>query len=129
MDYTITFDLLTKSFASQAISSELHTELGLWFSHWQQRITEDVGKDNFADLSNEEKESVSSRMRSVNPVVIPRNHHVELVLGECIETGDMSAAEKILEVLRSPYEEITNTSRYQDAPQDGDRYYQTFCGT
>ena len=68
-------------------------------------------------------------MRRHNPVVIPRNHHLETVIRECEETGEASSAENFLEVLRSPYEELLQTSQYQDAPSDGDKDYQTFCGT
>jgi hypothetical protein len=38
-------------------------------------------------------------------------------------------AKKFLHVLRSPYEELAETSRYQDLPSDDDKDYQTFCGT
>ncbi len=52
-------------------------------------------------------------MRQHNPVVIPRNHHVET----------------FHQVLRFPYEALAQTSEYQDPPSDGDKGYQTFCGT
>jgi uncharacterized protein YdiU (UPF0061 family) len=62
-------------------------------------------------------------------VVIPRNHHVEAVIQDCEQTGKGTSAEKFLEVLRSPYEELAQTSAYQDPPKDGDKNYKTFCGT
>jgi uncharacterized protein YdiU (UPF0061 family) len=68
-------------------------------------------------------------MRQHNPVVIPRNHHVEEVIQECEQAGKVTLAEKFLQVLRSPYEELAQTSGYQDPPSDGDEDYQTFCGT
>jgi hypothetical protein len=40
-----------------------------------------------------------------------------------------SLDEKFLQVHRSPYEELTQTSDYQDPPRDGDKNYKTFCGT
>jgi uncharacterized protein YdiU (UPF0061 family) len=68
-------------------------------------------------------------MRQHNPVVIPRNHHVEKVIQACEQTGRSTLAEKFLQVLRSPYEELAQTSDYQDPPSDGDENYKTFCGT
>ena len=68
-------------------------------------------------------------MKQHNPVVIPRNHHVEAVIQECEQNGEVALAENFLEVLRSPYKELAGTSQYQDPPSDGDAHYQTFCGT
>ena len=36
---------------------------------------------------------------------------------------------EFLQVLRSPYQEIDTTNKYQELPDGGDGYYQTFCGT
>ena len=68
-------------------------------------------------------------MRRHNPVVIPRNHHVEAVLEATTESLDTSKAEAFLAVLRSPYEVVEGTPDYQDEPEDRDRNYVTFCGT
>jgi uncharacterized protein YdiU (UPF0061 family) len=68
-------------------------------------------------------------MRQNNPVVIPRNHHVESVIKECEQTGKVTLVENFLQVLRSPYEELPQTYQYQDPPRDGDADYETFCGT
>ncbi|MCB2181274.1 MAG: YdiU family protein [Desulfobulbaceae bacterium] len=119
MDYTVTFDLLTKSLKSEAIASQLKNELGGSFDLWQKRLSEqDANLQKVHDL-----------MRQHNPVVIPRNHHVEAVIQDCEQTGEATLAEKFLKVLLSPCEELTETSLYQDPPKDGDENYQTFCGT
>jgi len=68
-------------------------------------------------------------MQANNPVVIPRNHHVERVLKVCEETGSTEEVEDFLTVLRSPYSELPNTCNYQDVPEDNDKNYRTFCGT
>lgn len=119
LDYTQTFDLLARSFDSIAIAGEMKTDLGSWFDRWQARL-EQLGSD---------RGETAALMRSQNPLVIPRNHHVEAVIASCVETGSAEAAEQFLSVLRSPYEATELTARYQDIPADGDRYYQTFCGT
>ncbi|HJO11713.1 MAG: YdiU family protein [Gammaproteobacteria bacterium] len=119
MDYTITFDLLTKSLNLDSVTSELKTEFGQYFGLWRKRIN-----DQDAPIGE-----IQKLMRQNNPVVIPRNHHVERVIQECEETGVATAAEKFLQVLNCPYEEIPQTCQYQDKPGDGDQHYQTFCGT
>jgi uncharacterized protein YdiU (UPF0061 family) len=119
LDYTITFDLLTKSLMSEAAASQLNNELGECFDLWKKRISEQQAASK----------EVHELMRQHNPVVIPRNHHVEEVIKECEQTGSARLAEKFLKVLRSPYKELAQTSGYQDPPSDGDKDYQTFCGT
>ena len=94
-------------------------ELEGCYDLWQKRLSEQTA------VSQE----VQELMRQHNPVVIPRNHHVEEVIQACEQTGEVTLAEKFLQVLRSPYEELTQTSDYQDPPSDGDEDYQTFCGT
>ena len=119
MDYTVTFDLLTKSLMSEVVASQMKNELEECFDLWQKRINEQAATS----------QEVHELMRQYNPVVIPRNHHVEAVIQECEETGKVTLAEKFLQVLRSPYEELAQTSQYQDPPSNGDEDYETFCGT
>ena len=68
-------------------------------------------------------------MRQANPVVIPRNYHMEKVIEACLETNEPDAAEAFLKVLASPYKVTAATTPYQKAPEDADIGYQTFCGT
>jgi uncharacterized protein YdiU (UPF0061 family) len=72
-------------------------------------------------------------MSKSNPLVIPRNHHVEAVLASSQasyqEERDLSALDDFLGVLKQPYTQLANTVNYQDAPSDGDENYHTFCGT
>jgi uncharacterized protein YdiU (UPF0061 family) len=119
MDYTLSFDRLTRSLSDPTLAAELERELPRWYPRWRQRLSE----------QEEPLSEAQQRMRRANPCVIPRNHHMEAVIQACVEEGDASAAEAFLEVLRSPYAETAHTARYQDAPADGDRGYQTFCGT
>jgi len=119
LDYTVTFDLLTKSLTSEAAASQMNNELEECFDLWQKRLSE----------QHAGSQKVQELMRQHNPVVIPRNHHVEKVIQECEQTGKVTLTEKFIQVLRSPYEELARTSEYQDPPSDGDAGYQTFCGT
>jgi uncharacterized protein YdiU (UPF0061 family) len=119
LDYTITLDLLTKSLMSEAAASQMKNELGDRFDLWQKRLNE----------QHTIPQKVQELMRQHNPVVIPRNHHVEKVIQACEQTGRAALVEKFLQVLHSPYEELAQTSEYQDPPRDGDENYKTFCGT
>lgn len=118
-DYTITFDLMTKSLTSEGEASEMKHWLGEDFDLWQKRLNEQ-------GLPVQE---VQQLMRQHNPVVIPRNHHVEAVIQECEKTGNIKSGKKFLQVLLSPYEELEQTFRFQDPPADGDGEYKTYCGT
>lgn len=113
LDYTVTFHRLTEG------DGQLRDTLADWYPRWQQRLATQAST----------AAQVQTLMRSHNPVVIPRNHHVEAVLRACEQTGEATAAEDFLRVLRSPYRELPETAHYQDPPADGDLSYQTFCGT
>ena len=91
-----------------------------WLKRWYVRIAADVSRAK--DL-----------MAKTNPLVIPRNHHVEVILASSQtsyqENGDLSDLNKFLAVVQQPYTQLDNTHNYQDAPSDGDENYHTFCGT
>ncbi|MDG3087518.1 YdiU family protein [Vibrio hannami] len=110
LDYTQTFIDLMHSVNEPGT---INPELAGWHTHWLTRL---------------DKISLE-RMKQANPLVIPRNHHVERVIEECITLDKPDSANELLSVLRHPYTMSENTRKYQDLPEDGDRYYQTFCGT
>lgn len=118
LDYTQTFNAITLAVASSRSDSPLQATLGDWLLQWRRRLQREDGAS-----------VIGVRMRRENPVVIPRNHHVEAVIAECVASGKADAVLPFIKALRSPYKRITETERYQDAPADGDRNYQTFCGT
>lgn len=119
LDYTITFDLLTESLTSGPLKSRLEDELGHWWEIWH----------NHLRTTNQTAREIQSAMRRHNPVVIPRNHHMERVISECIHSGSADPAKRFVHVLGSPYSKLDTTSAYTDPPGDGDMNYQTFCGT
>jgi uncharacterized protein YdiU (UPF0061 family) len=119
LDYTITFDRLTQSLTSEPLRSRLEDEFGHWWKIWQHHLR----------TTNQTSWEIQSAMRRHNPVVIPRNHHMERVISECIHSGSADPAKRFLHVLGSPYSKLDTTSAYTDPPGDGDMNYQTFCGT
>ena len=68
-------------------------------------------------------------MSRSNPIVIPRNQHIESVLQQCIESKTTDAADTLLNVLRNPYKELPQTHSFNEVSPEYDRAYQTFCGT
>lgn len=116
LDYTKTFTALTASLSGSAIEAPLVDALNEWLPRWHARI------DDF-------KVAAQQLMRKNNPVVIPRNHHVEALLERCQESDDLTELHQFLAVLRQPYTLLDDTTKYQDAPIDGDKGYHTFCGT
>jgi uncharacterized protein YdiU (UPF0061 family) len=117
MDYTQTFHLLTESQNSSGSDADLPSNLSHWTQRWHSRLAKQASED------------VYKLMRSQNPVVIPRNHHMEATIESCVIDGSTAEAEAFLAVLKYPYLELDTTKHYQDPPVDGDRHYQTFCGT
>lgn len=67
-------------------------------------------------------------MDSVNPAYIPRNHLVEEALASATE-GDLDPFNRILEVVRYPFQEREGLERYTEAPPEDFGKYRTFCGT
>jgi uncharacterized protein YdiU (UPF0061 family) len=67
--------------------------------------------------------------RAHAPAVIPRNHGVEAALAAA-EAGDMQPLERLLEVLRSPFDHDGAPAEFRVAADTatGERY-RTFCGT
>ena len=118
--YTKTFtsltDVLTDSLNGSLVEMPLLSILSEWLPLWQTRIA------GF-------KIAAHALMVSNNPVVIPRNHHVEAILANTQATGDLIALHQFLAVLRQPYTRLDNTEKYQDSPANGDENYHTFCGT
>ena len=67
-------------------------------------------------------------MRSVNPLVIPRNHNVEEAL-LAANNNDLTLFNRLIKVLEKPYQNQKNISDYQLPSPFSDQKYQTFCGT
>jgi uncharacterized protein YdiU (UPF0061 family) len=61
-------------------------------------------------------------------VVIPRNHRVEEAL-DAAEGGDLAPFERLLAVLRQPFEETAANGPYRAGPPADFGPYTTFCGT
>lgn len=146
LDYTQTFLHLTESLSNDAKAQELESKLGDWYQTWLVALrAEELEQESHKqdEIAQSKYQQAQNLMRKNNPVVIPRNHHVEAILESCenVIANDLSSMthskkelindmiNPFLDVLRSPYQETEATTKYQDTPADADKYYRTFCGT
>ncbi len=116
IDYTNTFCYLM-NFKIQNSKDFKDLDFQNWKIRWQKRLSK----------NNNTPEKYLKLMRSVNPLVIPRNHIVEEVLNEANQ-DNLKPIKKLLNILKSPYAEKKNISEYQISSPSSDKY-QTFCGT
>jgi len=88
-----------------------------WKKRWQERVK----------INKKTTDKSMKLMRSVNPLVIPRNHKVEEAL-KIAEKGDLKYINQFIKVLKKPYSQQKKIIDYQ-FPSNFNENYQTFCGT
>ena len=116
LDYTNTFCHLMNSETEKNENFKDH-DFQNWKKRWQERLK----------TNNNSPEKYIRLMRSVNPMVIPRNHKVEDVLNEA-NNNNIEPLKRFLEILNNPYSEQKNIKEFQ-SPSFSKEKYQTFCGT
>ena len=116
IDYTNTFCHLM-NFKIEKIKNYENNIFQNWKKRWQKRLS----------TNNNTPEKYIKLMRSVNPLVIPRNHKVEEALHEA-NKNNLKPINQLLEILNNPYTEQKNIIEYQ-IPSISNEKYQTFCGT
>ena len=88
-----------------------------WMERWKNRLK----------LNKNSSEKYLQLMKSVNPLVIPRNHKVEEVL-DSANQNNFQPLTKLIEILSKPYLQNQKITEYQ-LPSNQKEKYQTFCGT
>ena len=111
-DYTNTFAALSLNVDS---NDTLFTsnELKKWKKKWEDRID---SQDKAFEL-----------MQTQNPLVIPRNHLVELALENSINKN-FNEFDDLLDLVSNPYDYKSNYT-FQTVPDGFYDSYKTFCGT
>ncbi|MDA9654391.1 YdiU family protein [Candidatus Pelagibacter sp.] len=116
-DYTNTFCfLMNEKFSDNEIYNDKN--FIIWKEKWEDRLK----------LNNNSQEKYLKLMHSVNPIIIPRNHKVEEAL-TAANNGDLEVMNKLLTVLKKPYENQNRIIDFQSPAPSSDKAYQTFCGT
>ncbi|ERM81833.1 hypothetical protein P872_08845 [Rhodonellum psychrophilum GCM71 = DSM 17998] len=117
-DYTNTF-LEIQSDSKEKTGVYATESFSNWLSKWKTMMTLD-GKDFQSTLKT---------MKANNPSFIPRNHLVEKALDDACLNGDFGLFEQLLQVFADPYQSVPAFNEMQTPPANGDRHYQTHCGT
>lgn len=116
-DYTATFrDLMEAGVPSPAIYQS--PAFVAWHSDWQARLAR----------SATPRATSLNLMRAHNPIIIPRNQHVEDALAAAQE-GDMAPFHRLLTAVQHPFEETDANVAFRLPPLHSTLNYQTFCGT
>ena len=115
VDYTNTFcHLMNEENIKDNVYDDV--ELKEWKKRWEKRL-----------LINSSLEKCIKLMRSVNPLIIPRNHKVEESLKEANQ-NNFKPLNNLIKVLEKPYNDQNEIQEYQH-PKISKEKYQTFCGT
>ena len=111
-DYTNTFCNLT---LGSLTDNEMFqsNDFKKWYKAWQDR------------LIRQEKSvyEVKHLMEVSNPTVIPRNYRVEEALDEAVTNNNYTLIEKLLNVIKNPYDYSNINEEYSKTPKP------TYCGT
>lgn len=117
-DFTNTFRSLTlKRLEGTALFEA--DEFVQWKERWQTRFS----------WQKETNDQIQQLMKQSNPSIIPRNHRVEEALRAAENNEDYSIMERLLEVLKNPYDYTEDQEEYATVPEVLDCTYRTFCGT
>ena len=116
-DYTNTFCILMNENVQK---NKIYNDENfiIWKKRWEERLK----------LNNNNPEKFLKLMRSVNPLIIPRNHKVEEAL-EAANNNDLSILKNLIKILKKPYDKQQENIDYQSPAPIGNKKYQTFCGT
>lgn len=117
LDYTQTFVLLADSL--QDSSEFKDNTLSDWHKKWLKTLRN----------NNQSTIEANFLMKENNPLVIPRNHHIEQILENIEKSLNPTEVKNFLKVINSPYELLSETKQYQNTDAAADLNYQTFCGT
>ncbi|PKO36449.1 MAG: YdiU family protein [Betaproteobacteria bacterium HGW-Betaproteobacteria-6] len=121
LDFTLAFRALFDAAAGDAthlnaLMAEA-TDFADWQTRWQARQP-----TRSAELL--------TAMKHANPCYIPRNHRVEAALDAAVDHNDLAPFERLLAVIRSPFDERPADAEYAEpAPSEFTTTYMTFCGT
>jgi len=122
VDYTLAWRRLADAAAGNSESLEALFPSSEVFADWLSRWHERIAKQSAVDST--------SRMCSVNPIYIPRNHLVEDALAAATNDANLEPFEKLLAVLTHPFDERPELANYaQPASENFTGRYKTFCGT
>ncbi len=125
-DFSLTFyylsqlgiDSLTQDRQIKSLFTETE-QFDVWLLKWRQRLSKETSSD----------EARQAKMRTVNPVYIPRNHQIEAAIRAAEDHDDFSVFHDLYKVLQSPYVIQEGKETYMSPPRPDEVVKKTFCGT
>jgi uncharacterized protein YdiU (UPF0061 family) len=123
-DFTATFRPLCEASTDPSRDADVRALVSdpaaydAWAPGWRARLAQE----------DDAPESRRTRMRSVNPAFIPRNHRIEAAIRDA-EVGRYDTFHELNNVLARPYEDQPQSARYTQPPAPHEEVLQTFCGT
>lgn len=125
-DFTLTFCYLT-AIATDDSTFRAQLEafwappaaLGEWLPAWQARLR----------LETTDPAERLQRMRTANPVYIPRNHLIEEAIAAATEQNDFLPFNRLVDRVISPFQFDPAEQRYALPPRAEQVVHKTFCGT
>lgn len=116
-DWTYTFRSLL---FDESVRTEPYfdNEFKEWLSNWKSRV----------EQPSNNPDQAKTLMRNSNPAYIARNKHVEDALNEA-QSGDLSKFNRLLNALRTPFQEHPEYNDILMPPPPNRDPYLTFCGT
>lgn len=115
IDYTYFFYLLTYN-EKELLESYHQVENEHWYQSRNLLI-----KDSYEDSK--------SLMKTMNPVIIPRNFRVESALNEASNNSDLRPFNELLNALQTPYSDSSEKEEFKKIPTPKESEYITYCGT
>jgi uncharacterized protein YdiU (UPF0061 family) len=89
-----------------------------WAERWREQLAQQPS----------DADRVASAMDRINPVYIPRNHHVEEALAAAT-AGDLEPFQRLLDVLKHPFDVRSGLESYAAPAPARWGSYRTYCGT
>jgi serine/tyrosine/threonine adenylyltransferase len=122
VDYTSSFRALSASLRGDAARARSLFAAPSAFDAWADRWREQLAHER------SDPDQKASAMDGVNPVYVPRNHHVEEALAAAT-AGDLEPFQRLLDVLAQPFDERSGLESYAAPAPASWGSYRTFCGT
>ncbi|PPR79907.1 MAG: hypothetical protein CFH01_00116 [Alphaproteobacteria bacterium MarineAlpha2_Bin1] len=116
LDFTSTYRNLCNHYI---LNENNNIEIDNWKNEWNQRLKKE----------RIEFQTISKKMKKINPLYIPRNHLVEKVINEAVYKDNFQPLEEILNLITKPFSEKIEDTFYSVTPKSGEQVFQTFCGT
>ncbi len=92
-----------------------------WLEQWK-------SISRFAKKPRKDREDRLSAMQKANPIIVPRNHQIELAIAEA-NHGQYARFYSLVAAVSSPFADRCDFHEFEEAPEPHEIVHQTFCGT